>query len=198
MRNGKHERSWKVSLVPPYTWKQALIKTNYILKNCKEGERGNLTDLCQAKKAEMKAEQREETILHPKDSIQALPMIYLQFPTAVWSGINSPGHLPAVPEQGEAAGHPARTELSFGKGITAGAQLQAEHRGQGSSEQILQHQDTSQPHPAATQAPLGLVFVLLGKSCGVQGFALGGGSREAGFLFVLLFLCIALCTYTQT
>lgn len=112
MKNGKHERSWKVSLVPPYTWKQALIKTNCILKNWKEGERGNLTDLCLEKKAEMKAEQREETVLHPKDNIQALPMIYLQFLTAVWSGINSPDHLPAVPELGESAGRLARTKLS--------------------------------------------------------------------------------------
>lgn len=78
-----------MSLLPPHTWKRALIKTNYILKNWREEGRGNLTDLCLGKKtAEMKAEQREETILHPKDNIQALPVMYLQFLTAVWSGIN--------------------------------------------------------------------------------------------------------------
>lgn len=49
-KNGKQERSWKVSPAPPCTWKQALIKTNYSLKSWKEGERGNLTDLCLGKK----------------------------------------------------------------------------------------------------------------------------------------------------
>lgn len=126
MSNGEHESSWKVSLLPPHTCKRALIKTNYILRSWRERERGNLTDLCLGKKAEMKAEQREESILHPEDNIEALPVMYLQFLTAVWSGINSADHLAAVPELGESAGHPARTELCLRNGMRAGAQLQAE------------------------------------------------------------------------
>lgn len=186
MKNGKHERSWKVSLVPPYTWKQALIKTNYILKNWKEGERGNLTDLCLEKKAEMKAEQREETILHPKDNIQALLMIYLQSLTAVWSGINSPDHLPAVPELGESAGHPARTKLSVRNGITAGAQLQADRGGRG--RRTADPASTKTPHSLIRLPPrLFLGWFFWERAVGFRGFPWLGGPGRFGFYLCCCF-----------
>lgn len=109
----------------------------------------------------MKAEQREETIPHAKANIQALPMIYQQFLTAVWSGTNSPDHPAAVPELGAPAGHAARTKLSQGKeGMAAEPSCTA----QGSSEPLqLLH---PQPGPTATQG-----CGSGGFPCWVPGFA---------------------------